>query len=202
MHRSKLFYLCLKKLKSSSTWLIPASLCEGPFFYFNVESVFLFLLSSPSKHTVLTLGAVDHIISLWLNMILCIDFIHEIRPWKLKLLIKLASSFVLILKHFCQGTITFKNYQICWSHYFHVFNVLFMKGFCLDNSTWLFIAFLLSTIDNCFGSFHSYPMLYITILIKIVLVACLIKNYFCYHLPTRGRVGVKLGDADTCQTYL
>jgi hypothetical protein len=30
-----------------------------------------------------------------------------------------------------------------------------------------------------------------------------LKNYFfCYHLPTRGRAGVKLGDADTSQTYL
>ena len=29
-----------------------------------------------------------------------------------------------------------------------------------------------------------------------------LKNYFCYHLPTRGRAGVKLGDADTLQTYL
>jgi hypothetical protein len=33
--------------------------------------------------------------------------------------------------------------------------------------------------------------------------ACHLKNYlFCYHLPTRGRAGVKLGDADTSQTYV
>jgi hypothetical protein len=33
--------------------------------------------------------------------------------------------------------------------------------------------------------------------------ACHLKNYFfCYHLPTRGRARVKLGDADTSQTYL
>jgi hypothetical protein len=33
--------------------------------------------------------------------------------------------------------------------------------------------------------------------------ACHLKNYFfCYHLPTRGRAGVKLGDADISQTYL
>jgi hypothetical protein len=33
--------------------------------------------------------------------------------------------------------------------------------------------------------------------------ACHLKNYFfCYHLPTRGQAGVKLGDADTSQTYL
>ena len=29
-----------------------------------------------------------------------------------------------------------------------------------------------------------------------------LKNYLCYHFPTRGRAGVKLGDADTSQTYL
>ena len=27
-------------------------------------------------------------------------------------------------------------------------------------------------------------------------------NYFFYHLPTRGRVGIKHGDADTSPTYL
>ena len=30
--------IALFKIKSSSTWLLPASLCEGPFFYFYVES--------------------------------------------------------------------------------------------------------------------------------------------------------------------
>ena len=28
------------------------------------------------------------------------------------------------------------------------------------------------------------------------------QKLFCYHLPTRGRAGVNLGDADTLQTYL
>ena len=27
-------------------------------------------------------------------------------------------------------------------------------------------------------------------------------NSFFYHLPTRGRAGIKLGDADTSPTYL
>jgi hypothetical protein len=45
-------------------------------------------------------------------------------------------------------------------------------------------------------------MLYID-LIKIVLATCHLKNYYiCYHLPTRGRAGVKLGDANMLQTYL
>ena len=34
-----------------------------------------------------------------------------------------------------------------------------------------------------------------TCLIKIVLASCHLKNYLCHHLPTRGRAGVKLGDA-------
>ena len=38
MHLSKLFYFCFINIKSSSTWLIPASLCERPFFYIYVES--------------------------------------------------------------------------------------------------------------------------------------------------------------------
>jgi len=76
-----------------------------------------------------------------------------------------------------------------------------MKGIYLDDLTWLFIVYLLSTIDNWFGSlyFSSCALLYY--LIKIVLVACHLKNYLCYHSPTRGRAGIKLGDVDTSQTY-
>jgi hypothetical protein len=38
-HLSELnFYLSVLQMKSSSTCLITASLCEGPFFYFYVES--------------------------------------------------------------------------------------------------------------------------------------------------------------------
>jgi hypothetical protein len=33
------FYLSILQMKSSSTCLITASLCEGPFFYFYVESL-------------------------------------------------------------------------------------------------------------------------------------------------------------------
>src|SRR4051812_38503 len=33
----------------------------------------------------------------------------------------------------------------------------------------------------------------------IWLVACHHRNYACYHLPTRGRAGIKLGYVDTCK---
>jgi hypothetical protein len=54
----------------------------------------------------------------------------------------------------------------------------------------------------CFKFFWSHhSMLYI--LDQDCVGACHLKNYFfCYHLPTRGRAGVKLGDADTYQMYL
>ena len=91
--------------------------------------------------------------------------------------------------------------MLCQSLCFHVSKVLFMKSFCLDNATWLLNLCLLSIIDNFF---------WITSLISCALhyyfdqdyvIEFLIKKYLFYHLPTRGRVGVKLGDADTCQTY-
>ena len=44
----------LCKIKSSSTWVIPASLCAGPFFYFYVESspsTFMHLLREHSCHS-------------------------------------------------------------------------------------------------------------------------------------------------------
>ena len=34
-----------------------------------------------------------------------------------------------------------------------------------------------------------------------IMIACHFRNYLCYRLPTRGRVGTKLGDADTSPTY-
>ena len=39
-------------------------------------------------------------------------------------------------------------------------------------------------------------------LIKIVCGCMSPQKLFCYHLPTRGREGLNLGDADTLQTYL
>jgi hypothetical protein len=48
------FYLSVLQMKSSSTCLIPASLCEGPFFYFYVESppsTFMHCLREHSCHS-------------------------------------------------------------------------------------------------------------------------------------------------------
>jgi hypothetical protein len=48
------FYLSVLQMKSSSTCLIPASLCEGPLFYFYVESppsTFMHRLREHSCHS-------------------------------------------------------------------------------------------------------------------------------------------------------
>jgi hypothetical protein len=48
------FYLSVLQMKSSSTYLITASLCEGPFFYFYVESppsIFMHRLREHSCHS-------------------------------------------------------------------------------------------------------------------------------------------------------
>jgi hypothetical protein len=48
------FYLYVLQMKSSSTCLITASLCEGPFFYFYVESspsIFMHRLREHSCHS-------------------------------------------------------------------------------------------------------------------------------------------------------
>jgi hypothetical protein len=68
-------------------------------------------------------------------------------------------------------------------------------------ATFHVITWLLSSIVRIISFMPMFRVLWSQLamlynnLIKIVLVACHLKNYFCYHLPTRGRAGVKLGDA-------
>ena len=134
----------------------------------NVESVFLFVLSPPKQTYSIGYHWSYYIVRL--NMNLYIDF--TVGSWSFLLI--LTSSLFWFSNTFVMQLLSLWIDQICVSHCFHVFNVLFMKGFA-----WMIqLAFLLSTIDNCFVSLHSHPMLYITILTTIVLVACLIKNYF------------------------
>jgi hypothetical protein len=53
-HLSKQVFISVLQMKSSSTCLITASLCEGPFFYFYVESppsTFMYRLREHSCHS-------------------------------------------------------------------------------------------------------------------------------------------------------
>jgi hypothetical protein len=58
------------------------------------------------------------------------------------------------------------------------------KFYCRD---YVFYVHVLSTLISALNALHR--------LIKIVLAHVTSKLLFCYHLPTRGRAGVKLGDA-------
>ena len=69
-----------------------------------------------------------------------------------------------------------------------VLKVLLMKSLCY------MIQLFNHHLYHCFDSLHSSHVLYNS-MIKIMLVACHFRNYSCYCLPTRGRVGTKLGDA-------
>ena len=54
LQRLKYFFqylYCLFKIKSPSTWSISASLCEGPFFYFYVESSFSKFMHQLREHS-------------------------------------------------------------------------------------------------------------------------------------------------------
>ena len=116
MHVSKLFYFCFIKIKSSRTWLIPASLYEGPFFTFNTESVFLFLLSPPKQTSSIDLGYHSSYCIVKLNINLYIDF--TIGSWSFSL--KHTSSLFWFSNTFVMELLPLRINQVCGSHCFHV----------------------------------------------------------------------------------
>ena len=61
----------------------------------------------------------------------------------------------------------------------------------------------MSELDYCFEQYKSPNGHAIKKRIWYDMLGSIPQQKFCfYHLPTRGRVGVKLGDADTSPTYL
>ena len=59
----------------------------------------------------------------------------------------------------------------------------------------LVIIFLLAKLYIIAFNHFIHLICFTIVLIKIMLVACHLRNYPCYRLPTRGRVGTKLGGA-------
>ena len=74
----------LFKIKSSSTWLIPASLCEGPFFYFYVEapsSKFMHRLREHSCHPLCYVHKTqDLMIDSWCCLLLVLKLLVSSHP--------------------------------------------------------------------------------------------------------------------------
>jgi hypothetical protein len=80
-----------------------------------------------------------------------------------------------------------------WSFICDLFYVItwFLSFFYQD---YIFHAHVLSSFDSSAQCLHRWSKLWWCMSPQ--------KLLFCYHLPTQGRAGVKLGDADTSQTYL
>ena len=150
----------------------------------------------------MTLGIVEHITLSRLNMNIYIDFIYKISRWKLKLF---ANSYIFL----CVDSQTL----LSWNYYpcelvKYVDHIIFMS---LTYYLWKVLLELFNLVIHCFlainyrqlfciSSFTSYALHYY---LDQDCIGCMShQKLFFYHLPTRGRVGVKLGDADTSPMYL
>ena len=61
----------------------------------------------------------------------------------------------------------------------------------------------MSILDFCLESYGSEYSCHNKEITWINMLGSIPHQKFCfYHLPTRGRAGIKLGDADTSPTYL
>ena len=61
----------------------------------------------------------------------------------------------------------------------------------------------MSKLDYCFESYKSPNMRAIKKINAMNMLGSIPHQKFCfYHLPTRGRPGIKLGNADTSPAYL
>ena len=111
-----------KTWKRSSTWFIPASLCEGPFFYFYVESVFL-LLSVSEANT-----CVKFVCNNFYMLVYCTYYISLCwkYPWDIyleswKQVLKLKSSYVLIDAFYLESIALWvnsyaKHFDVSWKY--------------------------------------------------------------------------------------
>ena len=73
-----------------------------------------------------------------------------------------------------------------------IHDLLFVLPFMLQHS-WYVLLLEIYLSCSCLEYFDLTYQCFTNILIKIV-IACHLKNYSFYHLPTRGRAGVNLGD--------
>jgi hypothetical protein len=113
------FYLSILQMKSSSTCLITASLCEGPFFYFYVESptsTFMHYLREHSCHSEYNMHCPKVFIDWFMIMVsLVLKLFVSSCPFKLE---GVLCIYVLLL-HEGQA----ENHLLCFSIWFeHTFD--------------------------------------------------------------------------------
>jgi hypothetical protein len=111
---------------------------------------------------------------------------------------------------FCSPWRTSWKIFVCFSLWFEhmfdfhcfIFMIFCLRSFSCYNMVAKFLLSRLYLSCPCFKFFWS-QLTNAYIYDEDCVGACHLKTYFfCYHLPTQGRAGVKLGDADTSQTYL
>jgi hypothetical protein len=184
-------------MKSSSTCLIPASLCEGPFFYFYVESppsTFMHLLREHSCLSIMCMVPKFIIDWFMIMVLLVLKLFVSSLPLKLE---GVRCIYVLLL-HEGQA----KNHFAMFFYMLETHTWLSMPYYswsfvCVNFHviTWLlsFIVKIMSFMPMFRVLWSQHSMLYI---IWSRLCWCMSpkKLLFCYHLPTRGWAGVKLGN--------
>jgi hypothetical protein len=192
------FYLSVLQMKSSSTCLITASLCKVSFFYFNVESppsTFMHRLRERSCHSEYNVHCPKVIIDWFIILVsLVLKLFVSSRPLKLE---GVRCIYVLL---FHEGQA--ENHLLCFPYDLNIrltfivslFMIFRWCSFSCYNMVAKFLLLRLYLLCPCFKSFHPSTQ-------------CLHrwsrfwwcmspkKLFFCYHLPTWGRAGIKLGDA-------
>jgi hypothetical protein len=134
-------------------------------------------------------------------VLLVLKLLVSSRPLKLE---GILCIYVLLL-HEGQA----KNHLLCfsiWLKHTRDFNCFIFMIFplCFFSAYNMVVKFLLSRLCLsclCF-KFFDLSTQCSTSFIKLWWCMSPQKLFFCYHLLTQGRVGLKLGDADTSQTYL
>ena len=160
---------------------------KGSFFYFMLSQFTYFFLSY--KQTLVSTMCIDSYILAYLHSsyYFVLTIIHEIYMLKLK---ANAETYIFLCVASKLSTKNLLLYELTPMQVLLmlVLKVLFMKSLCYMISC-LVIVFTIAS--NHFIHFICFTI----VLIKIMIAACHFRNYPYYRLPTRGRVGTKLGDA-------
>jgi hypothetical protein len=108
--------------------------------------------------------------------------------------LKLEGVICIYVLLFHEGQV--ENHLLCFSiwfehtfdfHCFIIYDLLFVFLFIIYCQDYVFYAHFLSSLIPALNALHRWSRLWWCISPQ--------KLFFCYHLPTRGRAGVKLGDA-------
>ena len=162
-------------MKSSSTKIvIHASLCEGPFFYFIVESVYLLLSILEANTCVNCVHWFLHVYLLHLLYYFVLTIIHETYMLQVE---SNRWNFIFL----CVASIPLLWIIALWVNSYArlidaCLEVLFMKSLCFMIQLFthvITIALIAAFITYAYNS-----------MIK-VMMACHFRNYLCYRLPAR-----------------